>query len=37
MSPLATTLLAGALSLICVARGSRIGLSLGRLVAAEQR
>jgi putative Mn2+ efflux pump MntP len=32
VSPLATTLLAGALSLICVAGGSRVGLSLGRLI-----
>jgi putative Mn2+ efflux pump MntP len=32
VSPLATTLLAGALSLICVGGGSRVGLSLGRLV-----
>ena len=32
ISPLATTLLAGALSLICVGGGSRVGLSLGRLV-----
>jgi putative sporulation protein YtaF len=32
VSPLATTLLAGALSLICIAGGSRVGLSLGRLV-----
>ncbi len=32
ISPLATTLLAGALSLICVGGGSRVGLSVGRLV-----
>jgi putative Mn2+ efflux pump MntP len=32
ISALATTLLAGALSLICVGGGSRFGLSLGRLV-----
>ena len=30
--PLATTLLAGSLSLVCVGGGSRVGLSLGRLV-----
>jgi putative Mn2+ efflux pump MntP len=32
VSALATTLLAGALSLICVGGGSRVGQSLGRLV-----
>jgi putative Mn2+ efflux pump MntP len=31
-SPLVTTMLAGALSLICIGGGSRVGLSLGRLV-----
>jgi putative Mn2+ efflux pump MntP len=31
-SPLVTTLLAGALSLICVGGGSRLGLSLARLL-----
>jgi putative Mn2+ efflux pump MntP len=32
ISPSATTLFAGALSLICVGGGSRVGQSLGRLV-----
>jgi putative Mn2+ efflux pump MntP len=32
ISPLATTLLAGALSLICVGGGSRVGWPVGRLV-----
>jgi putative Mn2+ efflux pump MntP len=32
ISPLVTTMLAGALSLICIRGGSRVGLSLGRLV-----
>jgi putative Mn2+ efflux pump MntP len=32
ISPLVTTMLAGALSLICIGGGSRVGLSLGRLV-----
>jgi putative Mn2+ efflux pump MntP len=32
ISPLTTTVLAGALSLICVGGGSRVGMSLGRVV-----
>jgi putative Mn2+ efflux pump MntP len=32
VSPLATTLLAGTLSLICIGGGSRLGWSLGSLV-----
>jgi putative Mn2+ efflux pump MntP len=36
ISPLATTLLAGSLSLICVGGGSRVGLSVGRLVGSSR-
>lgn len=36
VSPLATTVLAGGLSLICVGGGSRVGLPLGRLVASRR-
>ena len=36
ISPVATTLLAGAFSLICVGAGSRVGWSAGRAVAGRQ-
>jgi putative Mn2+ efflux pump MntP len=36
VSPLATTLLAGVLSLICVGGGSRVGWSVGRIVPGQR-
>jgi putative Mn2+ efflux pump MntP len=36
VSPFATTALAGAFSLICVGGGSKVGSSVGRLVAGDR-